>query len=170
MRNHKARQSAGHSCIMKTSRLGYNATGIPRISSPGFAMHRSITFLLTAVLLQACAAIDDSKKSISLDQSLYYYESAMRWADFESANSLRRYTGDPAPATDPARLKRIKVTGYEVLSTVPSADESEVYITVNISYYDEDNLKVKSLTDNQVWQYDAKQDAWYVTTPLPAFR
>jgi len=133
-------------------------------------MNRIIVLLLTTILLQACAAIDDSKKSISLDQSLYFYESAMRWADFESANSLRRYDGDPATATDPAKLKRIKVTGYEVLNTVPADDDTEVNITVKISYYDEDNLKVRSLTDNQVWQYDDKQNAWYVSTALPLFK
>ena len=129
-----------------------------------------IIILLTAILLQGCAAIDDSKKSISLDQSLYYYESAMRWADFTAADSLRRYEGAPAPATDPAKLKRIKITGYDVLNTAPSDDESSVYITVKISYYDEDNLKLTSVTDNQVWRYDAGKNAWYISTPLPVFK
>ena len=133
-------------------------------------MKRIIVLLLTAVLLQGCAAIDDSKKTISLDQSLYYYESAMRWADFTAADSLRRYEGAPAPATDPAKLQRIKITGYDVLNTVPSDDESSVYITVRISYYDEDNLKLTSVTDNQVWQYDAGKNVWYISTPLPVFK
>ena len=132
-------------------------------------MNRTITLLLSVILLQACAAVDNSKKSITLDQALYYYESAMRWADFSAANNLRRYSGEPAPVTDPAKLKRIKVTGYDVVSTNPSEDESSVYITVKISYYDEDNLKVRSLTDNQVWQFDAVQKAWYISTPLPVF-
>jgi len=136
----------------------------------GFLMNRIITLLLTAILLQACAAVDDSKKSISLDKALYYYESAMRWADFPAANSLRRYEGDPAPVTDPAKLKRIKVTGYDIVSTNPSDDESTVYITVNISYYDQDNLKLMSLVDNQVWQFDDKQKIWYISTPLPVFK
>ncbi len=94
----------------------------------------------------------------------------MRWADFPAANSLRRYEGDPAPATDPARLKRIKVTGYDIVTTNPSDDESAVYITVKISYYDEDNLKLMSLTDNQVWQFDEKEKIWYISTPLPVFK
>ena len=133
-------------------------------------MKRIITLLLGAILLQACAAVDDSKKTISLDKSLYYYESAMRWADFAAANSLRRYEGEPAPATDPARLKHIKITGYDVISTKPSDDESTVYITVKISYYDEDNLKLRSLTDNQVWNFDDTQKIWYITTALPEFK
>ena len=133
-------------------------------------MNRIIALLLTAMLLQGCAAIDDSKKTISLDQSLYYYESAIRWADFEAANSLRRYEGAPAPATDPAKLKRIKVTGYDVLNTTLSDDETSVYITVKISYYDENSLKLASVTDNQVWRYDTKQNSWYISTPLPVFK
>jgi hypothetical protein len=133
-------------------------------------MKRIIVLILTAALLQACAAIDDSKKTISLDQALYFYENAMRWADFTAANTLRRYEGAPAPATDTAKLKRIKITGYEVLNTIPSDDKSSVYITVKISYYDEDTLKLTSLTDNQVWQYEAREDTWYVSTPLPVFK
>ncbi|HYQ71996.1 MAG TPA: hypothetical protein VET88_08720 [Gammaproteobacteria bacterium] len=133
-------------------------------------MNRIIILILGAILLQACAAVDDSKKSISLDKSLYFYESAMRWADFPAANSLRRYEGEGAPANDPAKLKRIKVTGYDVLSTKPSADDSAVYITVKISYYDEDSLKLMSLTDNQVWRYDATEKIWYISTALPVFK
>jgi hypothetical protein len=133
-------------------------------------MNRTLVLLLTAILLQACAAVDDSKKSISLDKTLYYYESAMRWADFPAANSLRRYQGEPAPVTDPDKLKRIKVTGYDIVSTNPSKDETTVYITVKISYYDEDSLKLMSLTDNQIWQFDDQQKIWYISTPLPVFK
>jgi hypothetical protein len=133
-------------------------------------MNRTLVLLLTAILLQACAAVGDSKKSISLDKALYYYESAIRWADFPAADSLRRYQGEPVPVTAPDKLKRIKVTGYDVVSTNPSGDETTVYITVKISYYDEDSLKLKSLTDNQIWQYDDQQKIWYISTPLPVFK
>lgn len=133
-------------------------------------MIRTVILLLSAALLHACAAVDDSRKSISLDKALYFYESAMRWGDFSAANSLRRHEGEPAPATDPAKLKRIKVTGYDVVSTNTSDDETAVYITVKISYYDEDDLKLRSLTDNQVWQFDENRKSWYISTPLPLFR
>jgi hypothetical protein len=136
----------------------------------GFTMTRIFTLLLTAILLQACASVDDSKKSISLDKTLYYYESAMRWADFSAANSLRRHEGEPAPVNDPEKLRRIKVTEYDIVTTKPADDESSVYITVKISYYDEDNLKLMSLVDNQVWEFDEKQKTWFISTPLPVFK
>jgi hypothetical protein len=133
-------------------------------------MNRIIILLLSSILLQACAAVGDSKKSISLEKSLVYYESAMRWGDFSAANSLRRYEGETIPDTDPARLKRIRVTGYDVISTIPSDDESTVYITVKISYYDEDDLKLTMLTDKQVWHFDDTEKSWYISSALPAFK
>lgn len=131
---------------------------------------KHIILILITLALQACAAVDDSKKSISLDQALYFYESTMRWADFTAANSLRRYEGPAVPGNDPEKLARIKVTAYETISTRPSDDNASVYITARISYYDEASLKVMTLTDNQVWEYDKEQDAWHITTPLPVFK
>jgi hypothetical protein len=132
-------------------------------------MNRILILFLSTMLL-ACAAVDNSKKSISLDKALYHYESAIRWADFSAANSLRRVEGNAVPLTNPEKLKRIKVTGYDIISTVPSEDESTLYITVKISYYNEDNLKLMSLTDKQAWHFDEKHNAWYISSPLPAFK
>ena len=132
-------------------------------------MNRILILFLSTMLL-ACAAVDNSKKSISLDKALYHYESAIRWADFSAANSLRRVEGNAVPLTNPEKLKRIKVTGYDIISTVPSEDESTLYITVKISYYNEDNLKLMSLVDNQIWQFDDQQEIWYISTPLPVFK
>ena len=126
--------------------------------------------LLSSLLLSACAAVDDSKKSITLDKALWQYETAIRWVDFSSANSLRRSEGDTAYSPDPALLKHIKVTSYEVLNTTTSADHAEVKMTVEIVYYHDERMKLATLTDKQIWKYDPEIKAWYITTPLPAFR
>ena len=87
-------------------------------------------FLISSLLLSACAAVDDSKKSITLDKALWQYETAIRWVDFSSANSLRRPEGNTNYSPDPALLKHIKVTSYNVLNTTTSADHAEVNITI----------------------------------------
>jgi len=133
-------------------------------------MSRLFIPLLAAVLLQACAAVGDSKKTISLDKTLYFYESAMRWGDFPAADSLRRSQDPAAPGNDPEKLARIKVTGYDTLSSSTADDENTLNITVRISYYDEANLKVMSLTDEQIWRFDPMQESWYIATPLPVFK
>ena len=60
---------------------------------PGHFMRALTLLLLSSLLLTACAAVDDSKKNITLDKALWQYETAIRWVDFSSANSLRRPEG-----------------------------------------------------------------------------
>jgi len=137
---------------------------------PGHRMRVLVLFLISSLLLSACAAVDDSKKSITLDKALWQYETAIRWVDFSSANSLRRPEAHAADSPDPAILKHIKVTSYEVMSSTATEDNAEVHLTVEIVYYHDEHMKLVTLTDNQVWKYDPAVKAWYITTPLPAFK
>ena len=137
---------------------------------PGHCMRAFILFVVSSLLLTACAAVDDSKKSITLDKALWQYETAIRWVDFGTANSMRRTEGTAVYSPDPALLKNIKVTSYEVMNTTTSADHSEVNMTVEIVYYHDERMKLETLTDHQTWKYDPEIKAWYITTPLPAFK
>ena len=131
---------------------------------------RIFIILLAALLLSACTAVGDSKKAITLDQATRYYERAIRWVDFNAANSLRRLEGTAHYTPSPETLKRIKVTSYETLNTSSSDDNFTMNIQVEIVYYNEDTMKLVTLMDNQVWKYDIDIQSWYITTPLPAFR
>jgi len=140
------------------------------ICHPGQSMRAFSLFLIPILLLSACAAVDDSKKSITLDKALWHYETAIRWVDFTSANSLRRPENSTDYSPDPALLKHIKVTSYNVQNTTTSADHAEVDITVEIIYYHDERMTLTTITDSQKWKYDPEIKAWYITTPLPAFR
>lgn len=131
---------------------------------------RLFVILLSALLLTACAAASDSKKAIALDQATRYYEKAIRWVDFKTANSLRRLEDNTQYSPDPDTLKRIRVTSYETMNMTASSDNSVVNIQVEIVYYNEDTMKLVTLTDKQIWKYDPDDKAWYISTPLPAFR
>ena len=137
---------------------------------PGHCMRAFILFVVSSLLLTACAAVDDSKKSITLDKALWQYETAIRWVDFGTANSMRRTEGTAVYSPDPDMLKNIKVTSYEVMNTTTSADHAEVNMTVEIVYYHDERMKLETLTDHQTWKYDPEIKAWYITTPLPAFK
>jgi len=133
-------------------------------------VQRIFVILLAALLLSACTAVGDSKKAITLDQATRYYERAIRWVDFNAANSMRRLEGSAHYTPSPETLKRIRVTSYETVNTASTDDNSTMNIQVEIVYYNEDTMKLVTLTDNQVWKYDADNQSWYITTPLPAFR
>jgi uncharacterized protein YceK len=127
--------------------------------------------IVIMLMLGACASIDSRKKASTFETALFRYSKAIRWSEFGMADSMRRLPEDlPAATRPPGQLEHIRVTGYETLATDSSPDGSEIRVSARIVYYHEDGLRVNSLIDNQIWQYDDEQDTWYITTPLPDFR
>jgi hypothetical protein len=133
-------------------------------------MYRIIYSILLVLSLSACAAVDDSKKTITYDKALWQYETAIRWVDFSTANSLRRLEDSSAYTPDPNTLRDIKVTSYKVINRTTSEDHAEVRLTVEIVYYNDRSMKLATIIDNQVWKYDPAIKGWYITTPLPPFK
>jgi len=133
-------------------------------------MYRIICSVLLALSLSGCAAVDDSKKTITYDKALWKYETAIRWVDFGTANSLRRLEDSSAYSPDLKTLQHIKVTSYNVVNKVMSEDHAEVRLAVEIVYYNDRSMKLITIIDNQIWKYDPAIKDWYITTPLPPFK
>jgi len=133
-------------------------------------MRRIIYTILMALSLAGCAAVDDSKKTITYDKAMWKYETAIRWVDFGTANSLRRLEDPTAYTPDLETLQHIKVTSYNLINKVPSEDKAEVRLTVEIVYYNDRTMKLITIIDNQVWKYDPAVKDWYISTPLPPFK
>ena len=130
-------------------------------------MRTAILLFFTAIL-SACASVDDSKKTITLDSATRQYERAIRWGEYEAAVSLRR--DSTVTHADMDHLKTIKVTGYEQVRQKDSADRSETVLEVKISYYNEYTMKEVTFIDYQTWKYDPDRKSWYITSPMPAFK
>lgn len=133
-------------------------------------MRLTLLIAITGLLLSACAAVDDSKKTITYDKAMWKYETAIRWVDFGTANSLRRLEDTSAFTPDPETLQHIKVTSYNVVNKIMSEDNAEVRLAVEIIYYNDNSMKLITIIDNQVWKYDSAIKDWYITTPLPPFK
>jgi hypothetical protein len=133
-------------------------------------MYRIIYSVLLALSLSGCAAVDDSKKTITLDKALWKYETSIRWVDFGTANSLRRLEDSSAYSPDLETLQHIKVTSYNVVNKIMSEDRAEVRLAVEIVYYNDRSMKLITIIDNQFWKYDPAIKDWYITTPLPPFK
>jgi len=131
-------------------------------------MKSLFTVCLLVTLLTGCATLDEKKKEQHFDDTIRVYEHAIRWADFATAASFQRLEQAATPQAIPP--DSIRVTSYRQLNAQVLADGEEVRVSVKIDYYNSDTLKVVTLTDNQVWKFDPDESAWYITTPLPAFR
>ena len=133
-------------------------------------MHRLISAALIAVLLCGCASVADRKRSVYFEKTTRHYENNIRWGEFEAASRFINYEEVTGPEPDPALLKRIRVTAYDVLGTSISEDHNEARVTVEIRYYDEERMSEITLTDRQTWRYDEEEEYWYLASPLPAFK
>jgi hypothetical protein len=127
----------------------------------------SVIIYLTVVLLTACSTTGD--KVDRLDQTLRAYESALRWAQFDTAYSFHKWDS-AEQATVPAYLKSIRVTNYNVANRTFNEENMTAKQIVIIKFYNEDDARERTLEDHQTWKYFPDQNRWYLTSMPPDFK
>jgi len=123
--------------------------------------------LILTLLMTLSGCISDPKMS-ELEDTLWAYERAVRWSDFQLVPTFR----SPEKATEALaidKLKTIKVTGYTVHQRLVSDTGVEAGQLVEIRYYDENVAREKVVTDRQKWVYDSNVDHWVIVSELPSF-
>ena len=115
-------------------------------------MYRLICSVLLALSLSGCASVDASKKTITYDKAMWKYETAIRWVDFGTANSLRRLEDQSAYTPDLSTLQHIRVTSYNLKQRTVSEDNSQAELAVEIIYYNDQTMKLVTIIDNQIWK------------------
>jgi hypothetical protein len=114
-------------------------------------------------VLAACAG--GLTRKDRLDETLRAYESAIRWSQFDVAGA---FAGGVAGA-DPEHLQRLKVTSYEVTESTLSDDKEQAQQTVQIRYYDSEDMRERVVVDRQQWRYDGAEKKWLLKSGLPPF-
>lgn len=129
-------------------------------------MYKHVNHLLIvlAVALVTVGCVATLGKKQKLEDTLRVYEGAIRWGEYELANSF-----GAQPATDLAGLQNIKVTGYQVQYSNISEDAQEAKQTVLIQYYDTQTMRQETIIHNQQWRYDEDRKRWLVQPNLPGF-
>jgi hypothetical protein len=124
--------------------------------------------LVAALLLGACGTIEKDRQSLGLQAATAGYQSALRWAYYETAigylhPDLRK------DKTVPPALKGIRVTGYDVVQPPLIQEKDTATQIVDIEYLHEDRQVVKRLSDRQTWTWDGKLGSWWLKSGLPKF-
>jgi hypothetical protein len=121
------------------------------------------------LMIFACASIKETKKLGLFDETTRAYARAIRWTDFETANAFLKISDSDSKLPDFEKLKQIKVTSYEVKQTILATDKSGAIHIVEIQYFNVRNVTVKTLRDRQFWEYDEKEERWFLISGLPDF-
>ena len=128
-----------------------------------------LTISLLVVLIAGCAGVRDLAQQKRFEMTSSAYEKAIRWSDFEKAVQYLNDTAKKKNPPDLKKLKHIKVIEYEVKKTSLMKDQSRIFQVAEIQYYRDDSNVVKTVTDNQIWEYDTTSKNWYLLSGLPDF-
>ncbi len=120
-------------------------------------------------LFSGCAQIERDKKSMSLEAAVNAYGSAMRWGYFETASGYL-HADAHAQVPRPDWTTNLRILSYEVVQPAVLGSDEVANQVVKIDYLYEDEQRVRSLVDRQIWRYDAGSGTWWLYSGLPPFK
>ena len=122
--------------------------------------------LLCGLLLAGCASVFDFRREEVFEDSAKRYGRLIRWSDFESAKS---YLAPAEPGPKTTLPKNVRVTDYEVREMVYAEGKRRVMQIVDISYFQASDPRLKTVQDQQVWEFDNDREAWLLKSGFPNF-
>jgi hypothetical protein len=134
----------------------------------GIMLKYAYSGFLLVFLLVGCTSISDYRKIDQLDEANRVFKNAMIWSEFQTAAAF--LAPKQAAAVDLDKLKNVKVTNYNVKKVIISEPKTRVGQIVEISYYKKDVMIERTVTDNQLWEYDDAQAKWVLTSGFPEFK
>ena len=128
-----------------------------------------LLFILVLVFPSYSNASSASKAQKSLDANLMSYQLAVRWNDFEAAqSSLDPQIPREEDFTENAEAyyKEYQIVSYNLKSV--SWPSATIYQQrVEIGYVELNTQIVQKIVDKQTWRYDEVAKRWWLTTGLP---
>ena len=127
----------------------------------------STALLMVLLLLSGCASSFEYRRQDTFEERSRQYGNLMRWSEFETAEL---FLAPDSSGNRPKVPADVHVTDYQVKVTVVSEDARKAGQTVDITYFKSGSLRVKTLTEQQVWEFDDVRNDWYLKSGFPAFK
>jgi hypothetical protein len=125
------------------------------------------TVLAAALLAAACATTFDFRREELFEDMSKRYGRLIRWSEFDSA---RAYLAADAPKERSTVPASVRVADYEVQQVVYTDDKLKALQSVKITYFRQDNPKLRTTEDLQTWEFSADKGAWFLKSGFPDFR
>ena len=130
--------------------------------------------LVVAVLLIGltigCSSLKIRGPMHAFDEANRGYRQAVSWSEYVVAATFLKNEDERKVEAQIEHPNKYKVTAYELrILTVVDADV-RIRQVVKISYFKKDDLVVKSMADDQLWEYDPELHTWRLLTGLPKLK
>lgn len=133
-------------------------------------MKRTIIFAVSIGLLCACSTLKYKDPMKAFNEANRAYSQAISWSEYVVAATFLKDETEAEKTSQIEHLSNFKVTAYEPRTFSVVEEDVRVRQVVKISYFRVDNLVVKSIADDQLWEYDPDKGTWLIVTGLPQLK
>jgi hypothetical protein len=137
----------------------------------GIPMNRKI--VVVALLLGfiiGCSSLKIRDPLKAFDKANRAYRHAVSWSEYVVAATFLKDDDKEKVEEQIEHLNKFKVTAYEIRTLTVVEEDVRVRQVVKISYFKNDDLIVKSMADDQLWEYDPELHTWQLLTGLPELK
>ena len=127
-----------------------------------------ISFFLM-ILLVSCNTFKAREQTTSLDDSITYYNVALRWAMYKEAYSYHYSPDGKQPPAKLDNLEQISVTGIEVTEKKINTEYNEAHVETVVTYFFQTEGSIKKIKLNQRWWFNEKFKKWFIDNAFPEF-
>ena len=117
-----------------------------------------------------CSSIKIKDPMRAFDKANRAYRQAVSWSEFVVAATFLKDEDEKKVEKQIEHLNKYKVTAYELRTVTVVEEDVRVRQVVKISYFKTDDMVVKSMADDQLWEYDPEQHTWQLLTGLPELK
>jgi hypothetical protein len=132
--------------------------------------------LIIVILLMGLSIGCSPKKILKdpmkvFDSATRAYKHAISWSEYAvAAVYLNDNIEEKEKEAQIEHLSQFKVTAYEPRSIEVIEEDVRIRQVVKISYFKRSNMVVKSVADDQIWEYDPEKHTWLLLTGFPKFK
>jgi hypothetical protein len=127
----------------------------------------SAALLIFGLLLSGCASSFDFRRQDTFEERVRQYGNLIRWSEFEAAEY---FLALDASGKRPQAPSDVRITDYQVKLMLVADDARKAGQTVDITYFKSGNPRVKTLTDQQFWEFDQARNDWFLKSGFPDFK
>ena len=128
-----------------------------------------VVVLLIGVII-GCSSLKIRDPLKAFDKANRAYRNAVSWSEYEVAATFLKNEEEEKVEKLVEQLNQFKVTAYEPRTMTVVEEDVRVRQVVKISYFKTDDMVVKSMADDQLWEYDPEQHTWLLLTGFPKLK
>ncbi len=130
----------------------------------------TIVIALLIGLIIGCSSLKIRDPMKAFDEANRAYRQAISWSEYVVAATFLKNEDEEKVEALIEHLNKFRVTAYEPRAMTVVENDVRVRQVVKISYFKKDNLVVKSIADDQLWEYDPEKHTWLLLTGFPELK